>query len=431
MALPSQSARPIARRHNMYRRSRRKRRPRAWAVGVLAVVAVVIVVVVIQLWPRAGEAGPDQPADERELLARHGEAQGSLGTDSASLRLPAPPVSPAPPAHAERVESPETQRPAPRQEQAQGPGGGMPEIQMGEDVPAGTGSHASPTFASQPEAVPAPPADDPETAGRGAPSSDAARRALARAQAGLDLVARNEPVQARRLLTQALDSDALSPGDAQTVRKALVNLNDRLVFSPEIVEGDPFAVAYTIQGGDAMSTIPRKMGVQTDWRFVQRINRIPDPRRIRDGQRIKLITGPFHAVIHKRDYRLDLYLGDGAERVYVRSFPVGLGEYNSTPEGRFRIRPTSRLKNPEWVNPRTGRRYRSGDPDNPIGEHWIGLAGDEERLAGVVGYGIHGTIEPDSIGRQSSMGCVRLLPEDIEIVWEVLLDPVSTVEIRR
>jgi hypothetical protein len=237
-------------------------------------------------------------------------------------------------------------------------------------------------------------------------------------------------VLARALLSQALDSGALAPADAETVRRALTELSDRLVFSPEIVEGDPFVVAYTIQPNDVLSTIPRKMGVQTDWRFVKRINRIPDEHRIRAGQRIKLITGPFHAVIHKRDFRLDLYLGEGADRVYVRSFPVGLGEYNSTPEGRFRIRPNSRLKNPEWVNPRTGQRYRPGDPDNPIGEHWIGLVGDEERLAGVVGYGIHGTIEPESIGRQSSMGCVRLLPEDVEIVWEVLLDPVSTVTIR-
>jgi len=430
MALPSQTARPIARRNNMYRRSRPKRRSRTWLVAAVLVL-IVIVVVVVQFWPEAGSGQPAGPAQEPGLLARRGETEAALDAS----RVVGPPSSPTEQASGPGLPSdPERDRP-PR-----GPGRDRPaaadagRIEMGGQIPTGAVSPgAGEESSSAPEGAPAAPSrqDSAAAAADAAPpSTDAARRALGRAQAGLDLLARNEPIEARRLLTQALDSGALSPGDVQTVRQALVELGDRLVFSPEVVEGDPFALNYTIAPNDALSTIPRKMGVQTDWRFIQRINRIPVPERIRAGQRIKLITGPFHAVIHKRAFRLDLYLGDGPQRVYVRSFPVGLGEYNSTPEGRFRVRPNSRLKNPEWVNPRTGQRYRSGDPDNPIGEHWIGLAGDEERLAGVVGYGIHGTIEPDSIGRQSSMGCVRLLPEDIEIVWEVLLDPVSTVQIR-
>jgi hypothetical protein len=430
MALPSQTARPIARRNNMYRRSRPKRRSRTWLVAAVLVL-IVIVVVVVQFWPAAGSGQAAGAGQEPGLLARRGDTEGALNASQAV----GPPSSP------ERSSSGAGLRPDPEQDRpSRGPGRDRPaaadagRIEMGGQIPAaavspGAGEESSSAAA---EAPAAPSRQDPAVAGGDAtpPSTDAARRALSRAQAGLDLLARNEPVQARRLLSQALESDALSPADTRTVREALVELSDRLVFSPEVVEGDPFALNYTIQGGDALSLVPRKMGVQTDWRFIARINRIPDARRIRAGQRIKLITGPFHAVIHKRAFRLDLYLGDGAERVYVRSFPVGLGEYNSTPEGRFRVRPNSRLKNPEWVNPRTGQRYRSGDPDNPIGEHWIGLAADEERLAGVVGYGIHGTIEPDSIGRQSSMGCVRMLPEDIEVIWEVLLDPVSTVQIR-
>jgi len=430
MALPSQTARPIARRNNMYRRSRPKRRSRTWLVAAVLVL-IVIVVVVVQFWPEAGAGQPAGSLQEPGLLARRGETEAALDASQAV----GPPSSPTEQASRPGLlPAPERDRP-PR-----GPGRDRPaaadagRIEMGGQIPTGAvspgaGERPSPTSDEMPAA---PSRRDPAAAAADAspPSTDATRRALGRAQAGLDLLARNEPVEARRLLTQALDSAALSPGDLQTVRQALVELGDRLVFSPEVVEGDPFALNYTIQGGDALSLVPRKMGVQTDWRFIKRINRIPDERRIRAGQRIKLITGPFHAVIHKRAFRLDLYLGDGAERVYVRSFPVGLGEYNSTPEGRFRVRPNSRLKNPEWVNPRTGQRYRSGDPDNPIGEHWIGLAGDEERLAGVVGYGIHGTIEPQSIGRQSSMGCVRMLPEDIELIWEVLLDPVSTVQIR-
>jgi lipoprotein-anchoring transpeptidase ErfK/SrfK len=427
MPLPSQTARPIARHQNMYRRSHRKRRRRAWGAAVLTVVFLAVIIVVVRLWPEMGEGALPSADGAPDVLARHGEAQGPLGTDqprllSSALEEPgraSEREDPSPPARPSKAE--------------EGDDPAAPGIEMGGNAPydaSGAARQPGPAQATPPPVEIIPPPDDPHDGGPPSPATDATRRALARAQTGLDLVARNEPVQARLLLTQALESGALDWANAQMVRRALTDLNDRLVFSPEIVDGDPFAVAYTIQSGDALSMIPQKMGVHTDWRFIARINRIPDPRRIRAGQRIKLITGPFHAVIDKSDFRLDLYLGDGAERVYVRSFPVGLGEYNSTPEGRFRIRPKSRLKDPEWVNPRTGQRYRPSDPDNPIGEHWIGLVGDEERLAGIVGYGIHGTIEPDSIGRQSSMGCVRLLPEDVEIVWEVLLAPVSTVTIR-
>ena len=72
----------------------------------------------------------------------------------------------------------------------------------------------------------------------------------------------------------------------------------------------------------------------------------------------------------------------------------------------------------------------ANDPANPIGEHWIGLAPDEERIRGLDGYGIHGTIDLDSIGRQASMGCVRMRPDDVELIYGVLMEDISTVVIR-
>ncbi|NBQ16677.1 MAG: L,D-transpeptidase, partial [Proteobacteria bacterium] len=45
------------------------------------------------------------------------------------------------------------------------------------------------------------------------------------------------------------------------------------------------------------------------------------------------------------------------------------------------------------------------------------------------GYGIHGTTEPQSIGKQMSMGCVRLGDADVEAVYE-LIGEQSTIVIR-
>jgi len=42
----------------------------------------------------------------------------------------------------------------------------------------------------------------------------------------------------------------------------------------------------------------------------------------------------------------------------------------------------------------------------------------------VPGYGIHGTWEPDTIGRQSSAGCIRLLNDDVAELFVML--PVDT-----
>ena len=113
----------------------------------------------------------------------------------------------------------------------------------------------------------------------------------------------------------------------------------------------------------------------------------------------------------------------------MTSLPVGLGKSNGTPTGRFKVRVGSKLLNPEWRNPITGEFFDSNDPLNPIGEHWLGLEGLEASNAQLLGYGIHGTVEPGSIGQDQSRGCVRLIAEDVAIVWETLGDG-SEVEIR-
>ncbi len=401
MALPSQSARPISRHAYMHRRSRRRRR---WPFFATVAAALGLGA---SWWWWSGSFG-DEAGDPTGAGSPEGLVTGVAALSSGE-RATAGPHAAAGPKDDEGVD-----RPPPLVNTA------MPTSSLAAAAAADPGP--APV---QPRGEAAGSSTTPPRAVTGA-----GRRALRRMQLGFDLLARNQPLEARVVLTEALDSGDLDDQDAATVRTKMAALAERIVFSPEIVANDPFAVQYTIQPNDALSRIPRKMGIQVDWRLVQFVNRLTDPTRIRPGQRIKLLTGPFHAVVHKHAFRLDLYLGDGPERVYVRSFPVGLGMFDSTPEGRFRVRPRSKLINPEWRNPATRQRYLPDDPANPIGERWLGLVGDEPHLAGVGGYGIHGTIDPDSIGRQASMGCIRMLPEDVELVWAALMEGVSVVEIR-
>src|SRR5262249_41497922 len=154
-----------------------------------------------------------------------------------------------------------------------------------------------------------------------------------------------------------------------------------------------------------------------------------EPSKLKVGQKLKLVRGPFHAIVYKGDYRMDIFAGSPDEPdswMFIRSIRVGLGENNGTPLGEYRVR--NKLANPDWRNPRTGEYFTANDPKNPIGEFWVGLEGVGQSVSNT-GYGIHGTIDPNSIGQQKSMGCVRCADADIALVFEMLTEQISVVKI--
>ena len=247
---------------------------------------------------------------------------------------------------------------------------------------------------------------------------------------GLLLIEQGDPVAGRRVLSELLIGyeSELSDADAQAIRETLSQVNASLIFSPKVHPGDIVTEYYTIKHGDLLSRVAPKYNIT--YHLIETINGI-SARRIRSGQQVKVIHGPFHAVVDKSDYRMDLYLPepDGG-MIYIRSFTVGLGENDSTPLGSWSVRRGGKLVNPGWTNPRTGKLYDPDDPQNPIGDYWIALSGADEHTKGLQGYGIHGTIEPESIGRSASMGCVRMSDKDIELVYKLLFEGLSTVIIR-
>lgn len=429
MALPSQTARPIARRSHMYRRSRGRRSPRGAVYAVVAVALFGGLFGAVKAgWitlpgaeegaggaPRGafGAIGLEEPPNRLEGFDNETGAATPPGTGRAAT----PPVTP-PVVAAATPEQPDLA--APREAEERREADPTPTLEMGAALPV-----ASETPAPEAAAAPEPNPVERTFTQSGGPVAPG----VALARQGLDL-AGEDPVRARAMLSRALESRDLTDRETQLVRDRLMVLNETLVFGPAVLPGDPFVRTYTVESGDSLSVIRRRLGLLTDWRFIQRVNGIDRPERIGLGQQLKVVTGPFHAVVHKDLYRLDLYLGEGSDRVFVRSFPVGLGEHGSTPIGRFEVRPDSKLIDPQWVNPRTGERFASADPANPIGEHWLGLRGLDEQTRGLSAYGIHGTIEPESIGREQSMGCVRMRAEDVAIVWETLVEGASTIEIR-
>ena len=401
----------------MYRRGRgRKLWPTAVAVIVLAVAGLGLV----KLWPHQTSTEASAPLEETA-------GDGVVIREESRVARETPPVSPETGKIAQGERGDRANATAEARARIEPPAAIANEADRERgDTPVQTalgtdGSDRSGVRAESPM---------PPVAKSNPPPGPNRTRAQQRVESGLDLLARNKPLEARRALSRALLSGSLDEFESDRTREQLRALNERLVFSPEIVENDPYTQAYIVQPNEFLSTIVKDQGLAVDWRFILRINGIREARNVRAGQRLKLIRGPFHAVIDKSEYRLDLYLGRAPNLLYVASYPVGLGEFNSTPTGLFQVRVNSKLIDPGWTNPRTRQYYASKDPENPIGERWIGLQGVDEHNRDLVGYGIHGTIQPESIGRQSSMGCIRMLPEDVEIVFEVLVEGASTIEIR-
>lgn len=245
---------------------------------------------------------------------------------------------------------------------------------------------------------------------------------------GLKLIESGQLVAGRARLTTLLFSaeDELKPAEAQTIRDTLNSVNKELFFSPKVVPGDPLAETYEIQQGDFLSKLAPRYRVTHQ--LIEEINQI-DSRRLFVGRKIKMVRGPLHAVVRKKKFMMDVYGNTtSGEPVLVRSFQAGLGEANSTPVGSFIVK--NKVPNPGWANPRTGEAFKPDDPKNPIGEYWLGLEGADEASKKFTSYGIHGTIEPDSVGRQMSMGCVRLRDTDIALVYKLLTERGSTVLIR-
>lgn len=249
------------------------------------------------------------------------------------------------------------------------------------------------------------------------PAGDPVRALIQKAQQALTT---GDVLSARTHFAAALAQDPGGP-ESDVLRDELSRIGEETIMSSKIVPNDPLVDRYVIKDGDSLVKIAAQYFVSSD--LLARVNGIADKHRIRSGQTIKVVKGPFRASVSKSKFRLDLYLQD----VLVKSYSVGLGADGSTPTGEWRV--GTKLVNPTYYPPRGGDILSADDPTNPLGERWIGLIGVSGEALGQERYGIHGTIEPDSVGKNSSMGCIRLRNADVEVLYDFLVEKQGTVTI--
>lgn len=122
--------------------------------------------------------------------------------------------------------------------------------------------------------------------------------------------------------------------------------------------------------------------------------------------------------VDRPNFRLRLF----KDQEVVESYPIALGEAGQdTPTGTYDIAnkavdPAWNVPNSDWAGSLAGTVVPGGTPQNPLKARWLGIYN---------GVGIHGTDARDSIGTNASKGCIRMLIEDVKVLYERV--PVGTI----
>jgi L,D-transpeptidase ErfK/SrfK len=110
------------------------------------------------------------------------------------------------------------------------------------------------------------------------------------------------------------------------------------------------------------------------------------------------------------------------EPAQVMTYPIGIGRVGwETPLGDTEV--VAKARDPHWYVPWSVQQEHKemGDPlppvvppgpDNPLGSYVLKLE--------MPGYLIHGTNQPYGVGMRVSHGCIRLYPENIELLYSMV-----------
>ena len=184
----------------------------------------------------------------------------------------------------------------------------------------------------------------------------------------------------------------------EDVESQLADVNMKIIFSNTPVAE---STIHEVKSGDTLGKLASQYGTTVD--LIKTSNNLQSDT-IRLGQKLRIWQGHLNVFVDKSQNVLFLKNGDEVLKVYK----VSTGTNNSTPVGTFKI--TSKLVDPVWFN--KGIVVPPDSPQNVLGSRWLGFD--------MPGYGIHGTIEPETIGQQVTAGCVRMRNSDVEEVYSLI-----------
>lgn len=184
---------------------------------------------------------------------------------------------------------------------------------------------------------------------------------------------------------------------------------------------------YTVKDRESLFEIARKFNL--GYHEIVDANPDLDPFIPGEGKSIEIPTSWIlpegisyeGIVINLSEMRLFYFINLKGSRLLM-TFPIGIGKEGfNTPVGKFSV--VEKTVNPSWHVPVSIQKEKPElpklippGPDNPLGSHAMRLS-----IGDVL---IHGTNRPWGVGRRFSHGCIRLYPEDIPKLFELV--PIGT-----
>jgi len=214
-------------------------------------------------------------------------------------------------------------------------------------------------------------------------------------------------VEAHRQLSVWYDDPRLSAAESEQLNTLLDQVAGTVIYSTQSLLEPP----HEVQAGETLEAIGKLYAVP--WQLLAKINGIEDPQAIRPGERLKVVRGPFNAIVSIDKHVLTLMLNG----LYAGRFGIGIGRDHPLTEGQFSV--TDKVTNPTYRG--VDRAMDADDPNNPLGERWISL---DDKM------GIHGSTGPSVVGRNDLPGCINLGARDVEDVYDIL-SVTSKVIVRR
>ena len=173
--------------------------------------------------------------------------------------------------------------------------------------------------------------------------------------------------------------------------------------------GDPLerAIEVIVQPGETLETIARRY--HTTPRSIKHFNQLKSDR-IRNGQKLKVIPGPWRMVVTRKRNELTLeHAPDGKWRLF-RSCPADATGL----KGKFVI--PSLHCHPTWIDAHGGQ-FKYGDPENPCGDYLLKLAPPKTPRNPLAGFGIHGVDDKTSNLKTCGRTCIHVGARDIELLY--------------